>query len=156
MFKQCSTSRVLNSWIWIPKKYRTYLRIWRQIWKFPKVYWPFVGFEPRGAADEVTDGPTDKVVAGIEVGVPLTVGVVILFYPFESIRPHLHERGAIIRAVYHVRERRFISTWFKHPIARIWKKYMWEGYFRSNWNWGFWGRGWPLKRGKIKKCTLYH
>ena len=26
------------------------------------------------------------------------------------IRPHLHERGAIIRAVYNVRERRFIST----------------------------------------------
>ena len=32
------------------------------------------------------------------------------------IRPHLHERRAIIRAVYHVRERRFISTWLKHPI----------------------------------------
>ena len=29
---------------------------------------------------------------------------------------HIHERGAIIRAVYHVRERRFISTWIKHPI----------------------------------------
>ena len=26
------------------------------------------------------------------------------------IRPYHHERGAIIRAVYHVRERRFIST----------------------------------------------
>ena len=51
----------------------------------PKVYWPFGGFEPRVAADEVIDGPTDKVVAGIEVGVPLPVGVVILFYPFESI-----------------------------------------------------------------------
>ena len=51
----------------------------------PKNYWPFGGFEPGGAADEVTDGPTDKVVAGIEVGVPLPVGVVILFYPFESI-----------------------------------------------------------------------
>ena len=50
-----------------------------------KNYWPFGGFEPGGAADEVTDGPTDKVVAGIDVGVPLTVGVVILFYPFESI-----------------------------------------------------------------------
>ena len=34
-----------------------------------------------------------------------------------TIRPHLHERGAIVRAVYHVRERRFISTWFKHPIV---------------------------------------
>jgi hypothetical protein len=34
-----------------------------------------------------------------------------------GIRPHLHERGAIIRAVYHVRERRFISTWCKHPIG---------------------------------------
>ena len=33
------------------------------------------------------------------------------------IPPHLHERRAIIRAVYHVRERRFISTWFKHPIS---------------------------------------
>ena len=51
----------------------------------PKNYWPFGGFEPGGAADEVTDGPTDKVVAGIEVGVPLPVGVVMLFYPFESI-----------------------------------------------------------------------
>ena len=35
---------------------------------------------------------------------------------FDPIRPHLHKRGAIIRAVYHVRERRFISTWCKHPI----------------------------------------
>ena len=26
------------------------------------------------------------------------------------------QKGAIIRAVYHLRERRFISTWFKHPI----------------------------------------
>ena len=36
----------------------------------------------------------------------------------DLIRPHLHERGAIIRAVYHVRERRFISTWCKHPIGK--------------------------------------
>ena len=39
-----------------------------------------------------------------------------------QIRPHLHESRAIICAVYHVRERRFISTWFKHPIQarRAW------------------------------------
>ena len=28
----------------------------------------------------------------------------------KEIRPHLHERGTIIHAVYHVREQRFIST----------------------------------------------
>ena len=33
-----------------------------------------------------------------------------------GIRPHLHERGAIRRPVCHVKERRFILTWFKHPI----------------------------------------
>ena len=48
---------------------------------FPKVYRPFGGFEPGGATDEVTD----EVIAGIEDGVPLSDGVVILFYPFESI-----------------------------------------------------------------------
>ena len=32
------------------------------------------------------------------------------------IRPHLHKRGAIIRTVYHVRERCLISSWCKHPI----------------------------------------
>ena len=30
--------------------------------------------------------------------------------PFGSIPPRLHERGAVLRAVYHVRERHFIST----------------------------------------------
>ena len=35
----------------------------------------------------------------------------------DTIQPHLHERGAIVRAVYHVREQRFISTWCKHPIG---------------------------------------
>ena len=34
-----------------------------------------------------------------------------------QIRPNLHERGAIVRAVYHVGEWCFISTWFKHPIV---------------------------------------
>ena len=34
------------------------------------------------------------------------------------IWPHLHKRGAIVRAVYHVRELRFILTWFMHPIYK--------------------------------------
>ena len=38
---------------------------------------PFGAFEPGGAADEVTTGPTDEVVTGIEVGVPPPVGVAI-------------------------------------------------------------------------------
>ena len=32
------------------------------------------------------------------------------------IQPHPHKRGALLRAVYHERERQFISTWCKHPI----------------------------------------
>ena len=59
---------------------------------------------------------SDKV-SDFELNQPLIVDTLTiiyvmrkLLYLLEIIRPHLHERGAIIRAVYHVRERRFIST----------------------------------------------
>ena len=46
--------------------------------------------------------------------VPLSYMIYSAYYC--RIRPHLHKRGAIIRAVYHVREWRFKSNWFKHPV----------------------------------------
>ena len=36
---------------------------------------------------------------------------------------HLQKRGAIIRAVYHERERCFIQTWWKHPITNHFNLY---------------------------------
>ena len=37
------------------------------------------------------------------------------------------------------------------PDCEDLKKYMWEGYFRGTWNWGFGGRRWPLKMLKWQK-----
>ena len=58
------------------------------------------------------------------------------FLMYQPIRPYLHQRGAIIRAVYHVREWHFISTWCKHPIAihmysvhPVWFKYFQTSFF---------------------------
>ena len=36
--------------------------------------------------------------------------LMLLKFMYRVIRPHLHERGAIIHAAYHIRERCFIST----------------------------------------------